>query len=93
MFILTKKDRCILSGWGYSEKSIAQIEEATRMMIFTAIKAHKEVRISRAEAIRRLGRENFLSGISRAAFHWDADRQSEDGHHVYFDAKKYFAEV
>ena len=48
-------------------------------------------RISRKEAIELLGRETWLSGLDRSAFHWSAMRQTKDDKgYVYFDSSKLF---
>lgn len=48
-----------------------------------------EKRISRASAIRLLGRNGWLSGIVRATFHWTAMRELPNGKLVYFDASRH----
>lgn len=53
----------------------------------------KERRISQKEAIAILGRERFLAGLDRSAFHWSATVESEDGTMlVYFDSSAFFRE-
>ena len=49
--------------------------------------------ISRTAAIRLCGREGWLAGISRAAFHWTAMRETADGRMVWFNARSYFRGV
>lgn len=46
--------------------------------------------ISREQAIAILGRETYLSGISRSAFHYTTARKTDDGRTVYFDSTKLF---
>lgn len=85
---LTNKDKEILSAWGYSEDNLEQIERATRK---TEYKLNGKEKISCQEAIRLIGRREFLSGISRSAFHWSASRCTEDGNNiVMFDSSKLF---
>lgn len=47
-------------------------------------------RISRVGAIRLLGRERWISGIVRSAFHLTAMRQLDDGRIIYFDSHLLF---
>jgi hypothetical protein len=46
-------------------------------------------KISQEKALEILGREEYLSGISRSAFHWSAVRDN-NGETVYFDSSKLF---
>ena len=49
-----------------------------------------EEKITIKGAIELLGRKNFLSGIARSAFHWDAMRETEDGRKIFFDSSRLF---
>lgn len=85
---LTSNDKDLLRSWGVSEQDFAQIEKALQ-------KSKTEYTlgsdpISREKAIVLLGRDVFLSGISRSAFHYTAARQTVDGKVVYFDSYKLF---
>ena len=88
---LTNEDKVLLLDWGYTEKDFAQIEEA-----FQKSKTTYELGstpISRDEAIRLLGRRQYLSGIARSAFHRSAARcvpMSTSDEMVYFDSSKLF---
>ena len=88
---LTNEDKALLLDWGYPEEDFAQIEEA-----FQKSKTTYELgdfRISREEAIRLLGRRQYLSGVARSAFHRTAAREvpmSTSGEVVYFDSSKLF---
>lgn len=73
---LTAADKDLLLEWDYEEKYFWQIEEAMKEE-YTTYKLYgvndEDARvISREEAIKLLGRESYLSGISRSAFHWSA---------------------
>ena len=87
---LSYMDEVLLKEMSVPEKDFAQIEAAaqkTKYYIFPG----KE-RISRSKAIQILGRKNYLSGLSRSAFHWDAIRYADDGSDtkVIFDSSSYF---
>ena len=88
---LTKSDKELLISWGFAEKDFSQIEEA----FYKSKTKYKlgSTPISREEAIRLLGRERYLSGIARSAFHFAAGRDvpnSMSGEVVYFDSSRLF---
>lgn len=85
---LTKKDKDVILSMGYSESSFWQIEEAT--LSRNTKYELDETPIKRDEAIHLLGRENYLSGICRSAFHGSAVRETPDGKTVYFDSHQLF---
>ena len=76
------------------EEDLPQIEEAADVTTYTLYKGDKsDGRISRTKAIALCGREGWLSGLSRAAFHWTACRQvlaNPDHAYVMFDSRKLF---
>jgi hypothetical protein len=85
---LTPEDRELLLSWGHDEKDIQQIEEATH-----SNKTSYDLDgtpIGREEAIRLLGRKEYLSGISRSAFHGTSVRWTDDGKEVFFDSSRLF---
>lgn len=71
----------ILRNWGHERKEYKQIEVCANICIYTDNNDHT---MSYKDAIEILGREQFLSGISRAAFHWTSYRE-EHASGVYFD--------
>jgi hypothetical protein len=85
---LTQEDKTILREMGHKDSDFEQIEEATRRTVYKC----DGVRITCAEAIELLGRRDFLSGISRSAFHWSAERVTPDGKSIYFDSARLFKE-
>lgn len=85
---LTAKDRELLLSWGYEERDFQQIERATRKSNTSYTLGGTP--IDREEAIQLLGRENYLSGIARSAFHCSAARETGDGRNVYFDSFRLF---
>lgn len=85
---LTSNDKGMLRKWGFSDQDFAQIEEALQKSK-TKYKLGSDP-ISREEAIVLLGRDVFLSGISRSAFHFTAARETADGKVVYFDSSRLF---
>ncbi len=107
---LTETDKKQLIENGHTKRDFKQIEEAMQKSK-TKYEAENlltgEVkRISREEAIQILGREAWLNGISRSAFHWDATQDNMRGyfkpksadyvvtqmptHIVYFDSSNLF---
>lgn len=85
---LTSNDKALLRKMGFSDQDFAQIEEALQRRKTKYRLGSKP--ISREEAIVLLGRETFLSGISRSAFHYTAARKTPAGEVVYFDSCKLF---
>lgn len=86
IFKLTDEDKQILREWGYPEEDFPQIEEAARRSRYEI----ENKKITCQAAIGILGREKFLSGIARSAFHWTSVRESEDGRYVFFDSSILF---
>lgn len=78
---LTNSDKTLLKSWGYEEKDFAQIEEATQKTDYIL----NNKKISQKEALGKLGRKEYLSGISRSAFHFTAMRNG-----ILFDSSKLF---
>ena len=75
------------------EEDLPQIEEAADVTTYTLYKGDKsDGRISRTKAIALCGRDGWLSGLSRAAFHWTATREVKGTPNLYvgFDAHKMF---
>lgn len=58
------------------ERYLKQIEDCSKKTVFMLINKEKDTskRIAEGEAIRLLGRETFVSGMHRAAFHRSAIR-------------------
>ena len=82
-FKLTRKDMAVLRSWGHDRKEYKQIEVCANICIYTDNNEHT---MSYKDAIEILGREQFLSGISRAAFHWTSYRE-DHASGVYFDCR------
>lgn len=101
---LQKQDIDILKRWGYPDSDIPQIQEAIKVSTYELYKRLNpnaedldEVRsklvrkLTAKEAYRRLGREAFLSGIGRSAFHWDSARDCvNENYFVSFDSRALF---
>ena len=87
-YVLTTEDKAILRSFGHPDNDFNQIEEAINRSTFTL--DEKEV-VNAYDAIYILGKYNFLSGISRSAFHWTSSRESSDGKHsIHFDSRILF---
>ena len=95
-FKLTEKDKKLLKEWGYFDEDIAQIEKGANVGTITfTYKKNKDVEheITPQKAIRIIGREQFLSGLSRSAFHWSAIRyvkNNDKNGFVYFHMDKLY---
>lgn len=92
-----KKDKeIILSLYGGDEKTfnedLPQIEEAADCTTYEVMRNgdEKGKKITRTGAIRLLGRDAWLSGLVRSAFHWTACRILDERRVVYFDSHELF---
>lgn len=83
---LTKKDKDFLLSIGNRPQDLAQIEEAIPCTIFEC----NGKRITQRGAQAMLGREEFLCGMSRSAFHWSTSRETKKGKTIRFDSSPYF---
>lgn len=83
---LTKTDKELLIKWGNKEDDMQQIERATTKTTYEL----NDEKISCKRALEVLGREEYLSGISRSAFHYSALRNNDNGETVYFNSSKLF---
>jgi hypothetical protein len=78
-FHLTAEDKKILLSVGYLNEDMEQIEIEANVCQYTRHKKGLDYEIERDEAIEALGRENWLYGIGRTAFHWDTIRDCKHG--------------
>lgn len=85
---ITKEDKMYLERCRFGRKDLAQIQEATRRDKTTY--EMDGAPITREEAIARLGRLDYLSGIDRSAFHFTAMRTAADGKVILFDSSRLF---
>lgn len=77
-----------LKEWGYSLQDIMQIDD---VIDYTVFETSRHKKIDDVTARRVLGTYAFLSGLSRAAFHWSAERDCANGKGtVSFDCGAYF---
>lgn len=92
---LTKEDKEILLNQGHIEDDFSQIERAlNKLDLKLSVNGKVAQKTTIKNAIEKLGQEVFLSGLSRAAFHWNCSREITDisGNHLRFkfDASKLF---
>lgn len=87
-FKLKPNEIDILLNWGNTEDDIAQIEEGVNYATF---KTNNNKKVDWCTAKRMVGTMNFLSGISRAAFHFTAHRVNDkvSTRGIYFDFSSY----
>lgn len=71
---LKKKDKAFLKNIGYLEEDFNQIEKANYKYYI-----EYNQRISEEEALKKLGRDRWLTGIGRACFHASAVRECKHG--------------
>ena len=88
MFKLTSEDKSYLLSIGYLDKDFPQIETAANLSKFYDAD-YKQISADKAALI--LGRNRFLAGIGRSAFHWTAAQVASDsGSVVHFDSSVLF---
>lgn len=91
---LTKKDKEYLLSIGHAESDFEQIENVakyTKYDMFTKEDESIVTRITQKKAIEILGRNIYLSGLGRTAFHYSAVRYNDEGTiYVVFDGSKFF---
>lgn len=91
---LTKKDKEYLLSNGYAESDFEQIGNIAKYIKYEMFTKEDEsivTRITQRECIKLLGRNIFLSGLGRTAFHHSAVRYNDEGTiYVVFDGGKYF---
>ena len=85
---LTKEHKIILLDLGVQEEDFNQIEQATKVTTYKL----KNKKIGIEKAIELLGIREYLSGISRSAFHFTACRYTKYGQCIYFDSSRLFKE-
>lgn len=87
---LTNKDKNYLLSIGYNNVDFTAIEDATKNIKYTlTINGDNEIKLNQKQVIGMLGRNNFLSGISRATFHNSAMRWTENNMSIFFERKKF----
>ena len=77
---LTNKDKDLLIRNGYQNSDFSDIENSRfRYEMFWCINGiHSDIQVSQKQAIKLLGREEFISGIARATYHDTAVRYIKD---------------
>ena len=90
---LSKADReFIRRNFWENEQAIDQIEAAIGKTTFEVYsdETNAFVKVSAKTAIEILGREMFLAGMDRSAFHRNAAVTGDNLKTVYFDSTKFF---
>lgn len=88
---LNETDKTILREIGVPDADFQQIEQAASKTVYEHYpKTGVGWKISADKAVNLLGRKEYLSGLSRSAFHWSAMRETKNGDQVYFDSSRYF---
>ena len=92
--VLQQRDINLLLSNGYLQRDIKQIQEAIKKTEYTQYELQPPYtivkKLTAAEAYKKLGREKFLSGIGRSAFHFTASREYSKKYGVMFDSHKLF---
>lgn len=75
---LTNEDIQLLQSWGHPQSDMKSIQYACNHVKMTLSNGYDHNPINSKDAIKVLGRETFLSGVARAAFHATASRCSDE---------------
>lgn len=91
---LTDEDKKLLKEWGYPKSDLNQIEVATSITkyLYTPKGKKKEKIVCDVTARELLGDQEYLSGISRSAFHRTSSRETLDGGTIFFDTSALFSD-
>lgn len=91
---LTEDEKKTLLEYGYLDKDMWQIEEASKFCKLTTYKLNSDrpIKLTRKEAIVLLGsRELFIDGLARASFHYTSARTIPNTkYHVHFNCSSMF---
>lgn len=94
---LTNKDKAFLKSYGVDESDFSTIESAGRKTKYEMFETNNEsivTTITQKKAIEILGREKYLIGLFRSAFHSSAVRLNDDDTIcVVFDSSKFWGSV
>lgn len=85
---LNSEDMKMLKGWGY--KTSEDLEQIQTAMLLSDIKLNGK-KVSVKKAVEILGREKFLGGISRSAFHSTSANETARNY-VEFDSSVLFSD-
>jgi hypothetical protein len=90
---LTNKDKDLLIRMGYQNSDFSDIENSRFRyeMFWCTNSLQSAIQVTQKQAIKMLGREEFISGIARATYHDTAVRYIKDfndGSGIYFKNKK-----
>lgn len=95
---LTNKDKNYLISIGYTNDDFSAIEFTSNIMNYDLIlifkekqKLYPQIRLTQKQVIGLLGRDKFLSGLSRATFHDSAVRSNEGlpNMEIYFHKRRF----
>lgn len=84
---LTKQDKKMLLNWGHAEQDFPWIQKAANSGC--RYKNEKGEQLTTEQVIKILGREEWLSGLARAAYHWTSERV-HNGIWVSFDCSSMY---
>lgn len=86
---ITKEEKRSLTLQGYSRTDINEIIRAARKTSYFLVCGQQRLTIPESEAVERLGREEWLKGITRSAFHIDTTRHGLNGEMIHMHSKVY----
>ena len=86
---LTAKEKSQLKEKGYSTSDLNEITRGIKITKYILILEKKTKEISEEEAIKRLGREEWLKGIAKSSFNMESIREGLKGERIMLKTKLY----
>ena len=84
---LTQEDKATLMSFGHREGDLRQLQEAANKCRYSDENGN---RLYFHQVLERISRHEWLTGISRAAFHWSCGRGEIGKNYVSFDCSSLF---
>lgn len=75
---LNKEDKARLKAMGHSDSDMEQLQAAANKTKYEMLCVGGAREVGVREVIDEIGRDEWLAGISRSAFHWSATRFNND---------------
>ena len=88
---LTAWDKQYLINIGYEESDLRQIQEAANKCKYENSETREKYGVRKVLEI--LPRQEWLTGVARAAFHWSAVRNNINGVGVFFNCYEMFKNI
>jgi len=90
METLTKTEKQQLRDSGYSAADVSEISSMIKKTSYALVtEKNEKLTISEKEAIKRLGRDEWIRGICRSVFYTETTRYGLNGERLHLYTKNY----